>query len=86
MQQICCSIRGTNADYPFIPLRLKQIWETLKRATNISNHNFGNVFEEGHHLPGISSHQSCYQNFTMKSSLERINTPNTERPELVETN
>ena len=58
----------------------------LNPAANIRNHDFYNlVCEEGHQLPTVFSHQLCYQHFTTKSSLERINTLNTKRLELLET-
>ena len=58
-----------------------------KPAANIRNHDFDNlVFEEGHLLPIIYSHRLCFQYFTMKSSLERINTANAKPSELLETN
>ena len=68
------------------PLKVRGDLGNLKPAANIRNHDFGNlVFEEGHKLSTIYSHQLCYQHFTMKSSLERINIPNTKRSELLET-
>ena len=68
------------------PFKVTADLGSLKPAANIRNHDFGNlVFEEGHKLSTIYSHQLCYQHFTMKSSLERINIPNTKRSELLET-
>ena len=58
-----------------------------KPAANIRNHDFDNlVFEEGHQLPIIYSDRLRFRHFTMKSSLERINTGNAKRSELLETN
>ena len=57
-----------------------------KPTANMRNHDIGNlVFEKGHELPTISSHRLCYQHFTVKPSLGRINTPNTKRSEILET-
>ena len=69
-----------------ISLKKEETWETLKRAANIRNHDFDNlVFKEGQQLPIIFYHRSCNQHFTMKTSLERINTANTKYLELLET-
>ena len=68
------------------PFKVRADLGILKPVANIRNHDFGIlVFEEGYQLPTIFSHRLCYQHFAMKSSLERINTPNTKRSELSET-
>ena len=55
------------------------------RAANIRNHDFGNlVFEIGHQLPTIFSISYVINTLPWKSSLERINTPNTKHSELLE--
>ena len=79
-------IHSTDVEDSLIPLKKEETWETLKWATNIKDHDFGNLLlEEGHELPTIFHHRSCYQYFTMKSGLQRINAGNTKRLELLET-
>ena len=54
---------------------LKQIstWETLKQAAQIRCHDIQNhEVDEETGLPAISYHRKCYQFFTMKSSLDKI--------------
>ena len=71
---------------PIDPFKVRAVLENLKATENIRNHDFGNlVFEEGHQLPTIFSSRLCYQHFTVKLSVDRTNTPNTKRSELLET-
>ena len=54
---------------------LKQIstWETLKRAAQIRCHDIQNhEVDEETGVPAINYHGKCYQFFTMKSSLDKI--------------
>ena len=86
LQQTYCTIHCTDKDYPLIPFKVRADLGNLNPAANIRNHAFCNlVCEEGHQLPTIFSRRLCYQHFTTKSSLERINTLNTKRLELLET-
>ena len=72
------SVLNTYAGDSLISLKKEETWETLKRAVNKRNHDFGNLpFGEEYQLPIIFYHQSCNQHFIVKSSLERINTANT---------
>ena len=82
----CFSIHCTDVDDSLNLLKKEETWETLKRAADIRNHNFGNLLvEEGHQLPTTFYHRSCCEHFTMKSSLERINAANIKRLKFLET-
>ena len=60
-----------------VSLKLPSTWNTIKRAAEIRKHNIINAdVDPDSGVPDLKYHRLCYQTFTMKSKLERIQNQN----------
>ena len=63
--------------YELVSLKLPSTWNTIKRAAKIRKHSIINAnVDPDSGVPDLKYHRLCYQTFTMKSKLERIQNQN----------
>ena len=66
-----------DADDELILLKSSTTWETLRNAAEIRKHEVLNVaINPQSGIPIVKYHRLCYQTFTMKSKLERVQNQN----------
>ena len=68
-------------------LTRKETSETLKNAASIRNHEVLKKLTEGEsdEVPSLLYHRKCYQYFTLKRSLEKIENNNKGKSEILNT-
>ena len=68
-------IHITGANEPLVELKNPNTWENLKKAARIRNFTIENLDlmnNDDAIVPDVKYHRKCYQIFTMKSELEKI--------------
>ena len=68
-------IHIADANEPLVELKNLNTWENLKKAARIRNFTIGNsgiLNNDDAIVLGVKYHRRCYQTFTVKSKLEKV--------------
>ena len=79
-------IHITDANESLVELKNPNTWENLKKAARVRNFTTGNLDlmnDDDSIVPDVKYHRKCYQAFTMKSKLEKIEKPKQVTADLV---